>query len=742
MFFFQRLKQWIGYENVTNEDLNAEFNNLIRSSGADTLGGANSTGNSTPTVLSMQSEENPGGLGSEVLSTTVQEDIKQLRYQLSLITGKTYWYIAPAESIDTIASQLNTLSPSPQFSIVSGRQDANGQPMFLIPDGTTNTIVLKASVTPFVCFIGGLQVTVSSDLTITGLTLAPSSNNTCKLADRWLDGSQGSKWQGERTSILQFNQPGTAITALANTWQSFKTGAEYFIGKINYLDTTNAATFTNATPTVVSTTSHGLSEDDQVSFSGGSLPTGITANLPYFVHVIDSNSYSLSSAAGNAMPVATSSTGSGTALYLSTTSLNSVFRGWFFDHTDSPIVPVAVTSADTVTLMKTAWIFLTNNGSPATPALDVTYNKPTYAFAAPTSPNSGDYWFDITNNTWKKYSGSAFAATNALLIGICIQNGTATAGARSFDFSKSFSLTNTFRPYKYDNSNFIGKSLSERVSVYGVTVALNQDIPVWNTTNNMDIGLTFTANTTYFLYVTPLGNLLISDRAPNDRKSDLRGDYHPHKPYRCVGFLINPLSGPVGPVSFSEFYETALPEAMIAEVNFPYLNAHNSAGQISSGGVSTRAIANGAVTGPKKATLSFAISSSSGTFTTTSTTLTQVTNFSITLVTTGRPVFIFVQSDGLSVTNAGCVNCTAATATEAGAFFVIDRDAATAVYPTKLDFAPGSSTISDTITVPPGAVCAIDFPGAGSHTYILNAKVLGASMTAGVLNCVMVAYEL
>lgn len=75
-------------------------------------------------------------------------------------------------------------------------------------------------------------------------------------------------------------------------------------------------TITNATPAVVTLTSHNLQTGDQVYLTTtGGLPTGLTINTLYYVIKIDANSFNLAISRANAyaaIKIATSSAGSGT----------------------------------------------------------------------------------------------------------------------------------------------------------------------------------------------------------------------------------------------------------------------------------------------------------------------------------------------------------------------------------------------------------------------------------------------
>lgn len=76
---------------------------------------------------------------------------------------------------------------------------------------------------------------------------------------------------------------------------------------------TATVTISNASPGVITHTSHGLSVDDAVVFTtSGTLPTGLTSGQTYFVKtVLDANSYTVAATRGGAA-INTSSAGSGT----------------------------------------------------------------------------------------------------------------------------------------------------------------------------------------------------------------------------------------------------------------------------------------------------------------------------------------------------------------------------------------------------------------------------------------------
>lgn len=126
-----------------------------------------------------------------------------------------------------------------------------------------------------------------------------------------------------------------------------------------------------------------------------------------------------------------------------------------------------------------------------------------------------------------------------------------------------------------------------------------------------------------------------------------------------------------------------------------------------------------------------AISASSGSFSTSSATFVDVTNLSVTIVGSGRPIKIFVEpakiiGDSPSILDGGYIAATAA------GMFRILRDATEV----------SGMSIGGEI-IPSGAIAFVDVPGAGTFTYKLQATIgsLGSG-TVSVETCKLVAYEL
>lgn len=425
---FGRLKVWLNQDSVASDDLNGELDNVITHFAPNYIQGWEQN------LSQMQETESPGAVGSEILGLSLADEIKQLRYMLNQIVGGAQWYSAPPSTLTAIAQTIDAQVPINR--VQSGLVDAFNQPKFLVPNGANLTAAVKGSVTPFVAFIDGSQVTETADIVSANLTPAPSSGNT----------ASSSFGSSDQTIIL--TTPGAGITALLGKIAAFKTGPEYFIGIV--------------------------SKDSVGNF------------------IID-----------------------------------HCQRNYLFDSTGNVIPPVTGATA-TITLMGLAWVYMTKNGTIA-----VSYTNPSYSLNAPSSPASGDFWYSFSTGKWSTYTGSSWIDANAVLVGIAVCDAATCPAARSFDFYRAYSDLNTIGLEVEDNSHVRSGNPGFAVSVYGTQFAVSEGKILWDSATDMESGSIGTGN--YYLYIKDNGGVSISEIYPINRMHDLRGWYHPYKPWRCVG---------------------------------------------------------------------------------------------------------------------------------------------------------------------------------------------------------------
>lgn len=606
---FNRVTTWISLQVLGYQAQNAEFDNIIQHLIPNYLDDYSAS------LSQMQETLSPGGAATEVQATTLAEELKQLRYMLKLLSGGTYWYSAPPATLTDLNNFLGSL---PGHRIVSGRIDANSQPMFVVPANASAGFTLKATTTNLVAQMAGTQRTFTADIAVAGISTAPGSNNTCLVDDASLGGAASTKIQGEQGTVITIDTIGSEISALNGKMAAFKIvggGTEYFIARV---DTTN-------------------------------------------------------------------------------NRLTNVRRGFFFDSSDATIARTTISNNDTITLMKLTWVFGTYDGSSF--GADVTYNEPVVAPSQPSSPAIGDYWFDLTNATWKKYSGVSFATVTAIPVGMCIQTSTVTIAARSFDFFKGFTGRATTQLQYVDASTVRARYSRAQVDVYGTNINFDVYTPTWSTATDLDTGTTDAASVQYYLYVTPAGARKISNVAPYDRTMDLLGWYHPSKPWRCVGEIANDSS--------SDFDSATLSNVI----------APNRV-QTSSG---------------------------SSTFNTTSTTYVDVTSVTKTITTKGGTLFIGLVSDYSGGTGHLQIGATSAN-NRPEAIFQILRDA-TQIYEQLITYSVSNTggaptTNMSQINVPGGVIWMLDSPPAGTYTYKLQVKLENANQQVYVTNQKLLVFEI
>lgn len=438
---YSRIKNWVTGDTLLAADLNAEFDNILTNLLPLMID------DYSVNVAQMQVQTDPGEVGTESLATTLGGELARLRFEIAEIKGTTYHYTTATTSLNQLSSVLGTSLTANRIS--AGRTSANSsQPMFLIPDGTAATVKLAGAVTNFVYSIASTQYTISSNVTVTSLTLAPSSNNTCLVDDASLSAQAFSKLVGENGTQITVDTMGSNISALTGSYAAFKTSTEYFIARV-----------------------------------------------------------------------------------ASATVLDRVQRGLFFNSADTRLARVAISNNDTITLMKLTWVYANTSG-----ALTVSYTNPRYSGTAPTSPATGDYWYDMVNNIWKTYNSTTWVDATATLVGVCIQDTTGTKAARSFDLFKNYADLNSVECVKDSTTQVISRYVGSQISVYGTTLKFDRDYVRWSTATDFDSGEALATNTEYYFYVKESGNVAISSVAPLDMREDRLGFYHPGETYRCVGY--------------------------------------------------------------------------------------------------------------------------------------------------------------------------------------------------------------
>jgi len=224
---FNRVKNWIS-EKFLSDDINAEFNNLF-----DNLTPAG-VDDASETLADMQETTDPGEVGTESLATSTEGELQRLRFMLAEITGKSEWYETPSSSIEELINSVGGLPPN---RITSGRtRSLTSQPLFLTPEGSGQVCNLLGATTNFIYSIEGASFTISTDIQITNLSLAPSANNTALINNAAIADQTFTKYLGEYNSTLDMDTVGSEISSQVGKLAAFKVNNgitdEFFIARI------------------------------------------------------------------------------------------------------------------------------------------------------------------------------------------------------------------------------------------------------------------------------------------------------------------------------------------------------------------------------------------------------------------------------------------------------------------------------------------------------------------------------
>jgi len=328
---------------------------------------------------------------------------------------------------------------------------------YIRANGSANSVEIQGGTTSLITSINGSEVITAADLAITGLTVAPGSNNTCLVDDASLIDQESSKFIGEDGTSLTIGTVGSEISDRTGMIIALKGATEIMYGVLK-----DATTFHQA------------------------------------------------------------------------------YRGFFLDSSGDPIKREVLSDSDTLTLMELGWIFLQNNGS----TLDVSYLTPIISFDEPTLDLHGDaladgqYWFDITNQEWKRHNGAAFVSINRILIGSCVVDATNCIGSRSIDFNKAFDdlIISELEVV----SNTIVGALQNRtsISVNGQSIQVQYSPLNWTMPGDLESGESESSSQDYYVYLSDKGEQKLSTIKYYDRP-DLKGLYHPYNSWRCIGVVTN-----------------------------------------------------------------------------------------------------------------------------------------------------------------------------------------------------------
>jgi hypothetical protein len=336
---FNRIKVWAFQEVLKSFDINTEFDNIINHLSAQYISGFSAT------ISQMQTQLSPGGLGTELPAQSTAQEIEQLRFVIARITGLPFWYQAPSLSLAQI--QILVGSSVPQNRVISGAVRASSnQPLFLQASGSAPTLTLLATPTPFNVEIQNQQYTFSANTTITGMSLAPNTNNTAVVQNSLSTHNALSTFAGESNNTLPtltLSACGSQITALVGQYAAFQVvdggNTEYFIGYVQSA-TTNG-------PAILTQCSRGFFfNSSNVPVQALPLTDGDTVTLLKLFYIFATTTMTITSTTVPPVYAATAPTSPGLGQYWFdiTTQIWYQYNGSAFVNSNATFIGLAVTN--------------------------------------------------------------------------------------------------------------------------------------------------------------------------------------------------------------------------------------------------------------------------------------------------------------------------------------------------------------------------------------------------------------
>lgn len=196
---------------------------------------------------------------------------------------------------------------------------------------------------------------------------------------------------------------------------------------------------------------------------------------------------------------------------------------------------IAFSDNDTITLLKAHYIFLDNDLA----TIDTITTYPTWSASEPASPSTGDYWFDSTVKTWKRYSGASWEQLGRIYLGYAICDSADCLYVEHDDFNLAWNVLLSFTSLKKLSSNIL-LSGSMSVNVAGEIVVINNF--TLDTSTDFIAGESLPSNQWFYVYCDKYGALYLSTTAPRKKDSRL-GWYHPTEYYRCISMFFSSTNG-------------------------------------------------------------------------------------------------------------------------------------------------------------------------------------------------------
>lgn len=193
------------------------------------------TANANPVILDSRGEIGGLFLNAGSYKFVLKDSDDVTIWTVDNITIRNFG--SEIDSLDLTVTALSASLSSLDNRVVSGKKSANSnQSLFLKPAGNSDQLTVEGATTNLVHTIKGTQYTLSTDVVASGLTTAPSSNNTALVNNADYADQEYTKTLGEFNTVIPYDTAGSEITGLDGKLAAFKVvgvSTEYFIARID-----------------------------------------------------------------------------------------------------------------------------------------------------------------------------------------------------------------------------------------------------------------------------------------------------------------------------------------------------------------------------------------------------------------------------------------------------------------------------------------------------------------------------
>lgn len=224
----------------------------------------------------------------------------------------------------------------------------------------------------------------------------------------------------------------------------------------------------------------------------------------------------------------------------SATNLNNAIHGGFYDVDFDPVIRTAPAASAQLELYEMHWVFLHSDLS----TISTTTKTPQWGVAYQGTPTTGEFLYRHDTGTWQKYNGSTWDNVEVCLLGQVILADSYTAYCRTEHFLMNCRVENSLALSINSASVTINSKFSHaRVGIGDTLIEFLGAIPETDLTSLFSADYPLVSAKRWHIYLDEDGGFHAEGAGGGPIWFPyLRGMYHPHHLWRCIGFCTRTAS--------------------------------------------------------------------------------------------------------------------------------------------------------------------------------------------------------